>query len=583
MCPPISQLRHPTLAGSKRSRGQGLCLPVACLLAITFFCSTNTALALQSLDPRISRLLEQTQQALQRKQTDLVREHSQAILGRALSKLGEISLAFADYSVAERAFQEGLETNASLVEILQGLNAVYLSTQRYEKGVDVSRRILELDPEHHDTRYLLAMFYFMLDQLESAKVQLEDLYRTQPDNQSVAYSLALCHIKLDEKRRGSEILKNLEEGSKASAKLYLMLGKAYQEAQQFGEAVRVLKRALTLDSSATGANYHLALTYLMDQGMAAFSLAKLHLQLELSQDADRYYPNYLLAVVYFHERHFNQAIPHLEKAISAEPGNPDPYLYLGQCQLQMGAIDQAILALKKSIELTRNPGRNDFQLARTHYSLGMAFRQAGQPAEASANIESAQKLMKQAHLERVRQVGDDISGTQNHFRTADFSNNRLALAPQLQSLDPSMTAALENRAKFYRRAAAFAYQSLGAAAIEESHFSRAAEQLQKAIDWDPELPDLAYNLALAYLQVGRFREALVSAGEALRAKPKDTDVLQLLLYLARTMVKENLLEPALEAIDLLENATGPTGETRELRGRILALQGGSAKTFRMKP
>lgn len=535
------------------------------------------------MDPRISRLLEQTQQALQRKQANLVREHSQAILGRALTKLGEISLAFADYSVAEKAFREGLETNASLVEILKGLNAVYLSTHRYQEGVETSQRILELDPDEDNTRYLLSMFYFMLDQLESAKVQLEDLYRTQPDNHSVAYSLALCHIKLGETHRGQEILKNLEEGSKPSAGLYLMLGKAYQEARLLGEAIRVLKRALTLDATVKGANYHLALTSLMDQEMAAFSVAKRHLQHELAQEADQYYPNYLLAVIYFHERQFKEAIPHLEKAISADPGNPDPYLYLGQCQLQMGATDEAIRALKKSIELTRNPRRNDFQMGRAHYSLGLALLRAGRPDEARANIESAQKLMKQAHLERVRQIGADASGTQNHFRTADFSNNRLALAPQIQPLDPSMTAALENRAKFYRRAAAFAYQSLGAAAIEESRFSLAAEQLQKAMDWDRQLPDLPYNLALAYLQAGQLREALVSAREALQAKPKDTDVRQLLLYLARAMVKENLLEPALEAIDVLDNATGPAEETRELRKRILTLQGRGRQTPPMKP
>ena len=531
-----------------------------------------TFVAQESPDPRISRLLEQSRQALQLDQPAQLREHSKAILGRALTKLGEISLAFADYSAAEKAFRDGLESEASLIASLQGLSAVYLATRRYQEGVGVCRRTLELDPNHGAARYLLAMFHFMLDQLEPAKVQLADLYQSDPDNRSVAYSLALCHIKLDEKPQGGAILRTLEEGSEPSAELYLMLGKAYQEAQQLEEAIRTLSRALSINSNTAGANYHLALTYLLDQGRTAFPLAKLHLELELSQDPDSYYPNYLLAVIHFDERNFHKAVPYLEKAISADPDNPDPHLYLGQSRLESAAVDQAVVALKKSIELTRDPARNDFQLARTYYSLGSAFRRAGQTTKALASLQSAQQLMKQGHLDRIRQGSAVESGPQSDFRPDEFTNSRLALIPRLEPPDPQTTAVLETRAGFYRRAVAFAYQNLAALAARESRFSRAAAQFQKASDWDPDLPDLAYNLALASLQAGRSLESLGPAKEALRAKPNDPDTHQLMHYLAQSLLEHELAGPAAEAIDLIEESAGKTGETLVLRGRVLSLR-----------
>ena len=548
------------------------------LLNVSFFFTVLlggilvTPLAQESPDPRISRLLEQSRQALQLDQPAQLREHSKAILGRALAKLGEIALAFADYSAAERAFREGLESEASLIPSLQGLSAVYLATRRYQEGVEVCRRTLELDPNHGDARYLLAMFHFMLDQLEPAKVQLADLYQSDPDNRSVAYSLALCHIKLDEKPQGGAILRTLEEGSEPSAELYLMLGKAYQEAQQLEEAMRTLSRALSFNSNTAGANYQLALTYLLDQGRTAFPLAKLHLELELSQDPDSYYPNYLLAVIHFHERNFHKAVPYLEKAISADPDNPDPHLYLGQSRLESAAVDQAVVALKKSIELTRDPARNDFQLARTYYSLGSAFRRAGQTTKALASLQSAQQLMKQGHLDRIRQGSAVESGPQSDFRPDEFTNSRLALIPRLEPPDPKTTAVLETRASFYRRAVAFAYQNLAALEARESRFARAAAQFQKASDWDPDLPDLAYNLAVASLQAGRSLESLGPAKEALRAKPNDPDTHQLMHYLARSLLENELVGPAAETIDLIEESAGKTGETLVLRGRVLSLQ-----------
>src|SRR5207247_9094740 len=104
-----------------------------------------------------------------------------------------------------------------------------------------------------------------------------------------------------------------------------------------------------------------------------------------------YYDHDRSDVSYVQERKFQVALPYLEKAASLEPPNPYAPLYLGQALYLLDRTDLAVSVLQKSVALTKDPSRNQYQVAKAHYLLGQFFNRQGKAGEAKEQLALAEK------------------------------------------------------------------------------------------------------------------------------------------------------------------------------------------------
>ena len=68
-----------------------------------------------------------------------------------------------------------------------------------------------------------------------------------------------------------------------------------------------------------------------------------------------------------------------------------------------------------------------------------------------------------------------------------------------------------------------AYNNIGIAYLDRRALAQAAEYLQKALDYQPNLPEVHHNLGLAYTGLGRRVEAIRAFREAIRFRPSYVD------------------------------------------------------------
>ncbi len=99
-----------------------------------------------------------------------------------------------------------------------------------------------------------------------------------------------------------------------------------------------------------------------------------------------YLPNFYMGLVHTLGRDDDEALRYLLKAIEIDPSNPDPYLYSGQVLFRSEKTHEAIETLRESIALTKNPGRNNYQVSNAEYILGQILLKSGSRKEAVQHI-----------------------------------------------------------------------------------------------------------------------------------------------------------------------------------------------------
>jgi tetratricopeptide (TPR) repeat protein len=92
-----------------------------------------------------------------------------------------------------------------------------------------------------------------------------------------------------------------------------------------------------------------------------------------------------------------EAVRHFELAIAANPSYKEAFFELGKSELILGRPQAALEPLRKAIEL-------DPKYVQAHYTLGIALRKSGHPAEGSREIAISEQIQEQERAEDIKKV-----------------------------------------------------------------------------------------------------------------------------------------------------------------------------------
>jgi protein O-GlcNAc transferase len=177
------------------------------------------------------------------------------------------------------------------------------------------------------------------------------------------------------------------------------------------------------------------------------------------------------------------AIPAYRRYATLRPAEAEPYFGLGLCLRDSGDRPGAIAALRRFIELERRPGQDTW-------------------------IETARSLA--ASLETTTTAGRGAPAYQEAQRLRDRGDIEPALAKfaEAAALEPDLMAA---------RAA------WGELLIKIHRDAEAVTVLRAASDRNPRYPLIAYELAFALRETGRFQEAVEAYRRYIQLRPTDPD------------------------------------------------------------
>lgn len=460
-------------------------------------------------------------------------EYRQVISG-GLQQLAGLEAAHSDYGKAAEFLQRAAEIDSSSAEIKTDLAVALFQSGELAKAKETIRAALvqisdAQAPENPRSKALLGRIYLEEGNFTAAADELQAVYDKHPDFDT-AYSLALAYLKQQKLQQAFPIFEQMLAAMGSTAELHVLIGWAYRETGYYEQAVSEFKKALQLDAQHRRAHSYIGLVYLRQGGSTKFAEAREEFEAELTTNPEDYSSHYYLGIIDLNLHELKSAERELNAAARIAPASADPYCFLGQAYLEDGKPEIAEPALRKSIALTKDVSANNYQAARAHYMLGQALLKMGKQTDAAAEIERSQQI----RAEQAKHTNEDSSQAAV-TKIPGLEANRTDLGRQnlTAALKPTKKTAAEDAAeKQYRNQLAEilgdSYNNLGVIYAQHQDYAQAAGLFEQAARWDPAIPALDKNRALASFRANLYAQAAAPLERLLERNRNDVETRQML-------------------------------------------------------
>ena len=266
------------------------------------------------------------------------------------------------------------------------------------------------------------------------------------------------------------------------------LGRGYDALKQehYDVAVTEFRAALRLDPSLVmRARFPLAVALFESK---QFADSRREFEAVRKETGDQPGIVYYIGRLDLAEQNYTGAIRNLGQAI-AKPPFPDTAYYLGFACFKNGDLPAAEKWLKRAVET--NPRDSIAQ-----YQLGLVYRKQGRQAEADKAMALSAEIRR---------------------RDTDESQLRLECAQKLDAGPREEARALCRR--LYDPDNAEKLTALGTIYGQHGDLEAALPPLRRAAELAPQAPQMQYNLAFTYFQMGRFEEARAPLAKAVERWP----------------------------------------------------------------
>jgi tetratricopeptide (TPR) repeat protein len=366
----------------------------------------------------------------------------------------------------------------------RALGVAYRRAKSFEASIDVLSMAQRLAPSDERTAVELAKSYLAAGQPETAVTLLDRLARHAPESPLVHYYLAQA-----------------EEASGERAAAIEALERAVHQLPEAGAWHRLLSQWLRAEGAVAVALPHAEACARYDPG----TLSEVELAHALSEVG-----------------RVEEAIPHWQAALRAEPENPHWWRQLGRLLIHVGQAESAV----KSFEYAGRLAPDD---ASIHRDWTDALLAMGRVDEAGRHAQRAVALAPhdpgaRAALGRWQAAKDGWQDALTSFQTA-----------ALWAGEDASVVSLPERAQYLLEVAR-AYHALGATA-------QALQELERAVGMAPSLSAAFVMMGDLHLEQGHQDLARQAYQQAAQVAPQNTEHM---LRLAQFLQKEGQLDQALD-------------------------------------
>lgn len=486
----------------------------------SLFLTAGVSVAQQAADP-----LAQHYSAAQTFQLGGDYERAQAeysqVLTLALQRMGNLAAAENDNSEeAIHLLEASLQADPSNADARLDLALLDFRAGHLDKAAAEAGEVVKADHGSSRALQLLGNVEFAQENYTAAAEHLHTALGLQPQFDT-AYSLALAYLSERKLSETKLLFDEMLNDMGSTPELHVLLGRAYKETGYLDDAIREFKKAIELNPRYPRVHYYLALAYLAQGEKERFPTARPLFEQELEINPNEFFSMFFLGVIHLEDQNFRQAEDYLKKAVQLQPDNPDPLLYLGQVYVETARPELAIATLQKSIDLTSDPSRNHYQVAKAHTMIGQILIKMGRQSEAEAELNKAQEMRAQAFRDDKEAQDKRQTGQHEVLSELAESHERPALLEKRPALDAAALKQAHALRDSLAEMLANAYNNLGVIQAMAEHYAPAADDFQKASQWKPDLPQLDRNWGLASFRAQRFAEAVKPLASTLARQPDD--------------------------------------------------------------
>jgi tetratricopeptide (TPR) repeat protein len=415
-----------------------------------------------------------------------------------------------DWPRAEQAYEQAIAQDPDEPTYHQGLAEALIEQEKYPQALEQYKKLAQLEPGTAENYVRMAELYRRLGQLDQAKASILRAKQLAPGNLQVLYNEALLYEDQGNYAQAIEILTDAIAGMKtqlgtspgssnAMAILYEQLGQAYEQAQNYPQAIETYQQMGKL-------------------GPEQQKRAEL-----------------LLIDAYRQNRQIDLAIEEAKKSLVEWPKDPDLTVNLAMLYGEKTDAPEATKLLDGLLEGTANDQQIYVDLAQVEerskkYSDA---EKSAEKAEAMAQVPADKQtawFMLGAIYEREKKY--DLA-EQEFQKVLEQNPNNAPVLNYYGYMLADRGVRLEEATSLIEKAVEQepnngAYlDSLGWAYYKQDKLAEAQEYLRKAVDHDNDDPTILSHLGDVYIKLGENRQAADTLERALsqwqKAVPADYD------------------------------------------------------------
>ncbi len=480
---------------------------------------------------------------------------SKKIVALGLREMGKLRLFEAAYPEAARFSRRSLEFE-DVADAHVDLAAASLFTSQRDETLKEISQALATDPSNATAWSIQGQVQLKKKDYRAAAESFQKSLEIRPDRET-SYGLARCLLQLKEKEKAAAIFQQITVASGDRSSLHLWFGSAYRNATLYGDAIREVQRALSLDPKVPNGHYFLGLTYLMQNEWVLTPEARREFLEQLRVDPGNFFANYLLGYLAFSSNQPQEADRYLAEAARLNPSSSNAWLYLGLNAYRRKENQRAERLFRKAIALTERSGEDAHDDIRKGYtSLGRILIASGRAAEGQQYFEKARAIQQNIIADdQEGSDGGDSGGSgvsssdvpslsQNEPPVALGGTGKDAAMPlggnalAHAKLTPGQKKQVAAQEEFLRSVLGGAFSDLATVEATQEQYAAALGHYQEAEEWDPKVPDLMRNLGFAAYRAGNRPEAIRALQKALALAPGDDEARAVLRELGSTAPRQ---------------------------------------------
>lgn len=287
-----------------------------------------------------------------------------------------VNLAITEYHLGnlEDAYQYALEAkkiapNDSMVSLLTG--NILMNIKGAKEAEEEFRKSTELDPQEPIARYNLALSLLRQGKTQEALVEFQHFLELFPYHNltpTVLSQMAQIYYQYGQYEKSIEYYKRASGLAPDNAKIYYNLGAVYYNLKDIHQAKEYFKKAMNLGT--TDPEVFEKLSYVFEE------LNEQELAIKTIERSIQYNPDHLptlfrLAELYKNSKNYLEAAEIYRKIVNRTPGTEsteNALLELGKIYIEMERYPDAVMVLKKAMELQVNPKIDVlYELGRAYY------------------------------------------------------------------------------------------------------------------------------------------------------------------------------------------------------------------------
>ncbi len=429
--------------------------------------------------------------------------------------LGRIHASEGRWADARRAFERASTATVDNRSALQSLAIVQLQTGETAEALGLLTQMASASPRDIEVRLTLAEALVAAGRKDEAAQELDEIRNVGAQDAESAFALATGYLRIGKTDRADALFAAVA-AEHPQAETFVLIGRIYRDLKYYPRAHTALKRALAIDPRIPRAHYYLATSALMEEGVARLDEAIAEFRQELKVAPNDVSTIVRLGMALVEARRNQEALPLLEKAVKTRPDAPEPWAYLGRCQLALNRAPDAVVSLRRALDLASSQASGEERLRMIHYQLGTALRATGATRDAEQAFAEAERLSAE------RTAGDRERLAQ-YLGQSEVDDNEKG-PPRMLTLDVAAYGNLtpnerEAVARRVRTSLARAYLNLGILQAQASRFPRAAELFDVAVELDPAFPQSQYSRGVAYFNARQYDKAVPALSRAFEQQP----------------------------------------------------------------